>query len=350
MSQSNSDNNSAKRHHLSAWHWFLLALLAVGAALILKQSYTAPYRSTEGSVFDTTFTVKYKWADQLDNEILACLKTIDRSLSMFNDSSLVSRINRGETDEVDATFIDVYNIARQVSDNTDGYFDVTVKPLVDAWGFGMRERHFPEQREIDSILAITGYKKLSLDGHRLVKADKRATVDFSAVAKGYACDMVARMLKNIGITDYMVEIGGEIACHGKGKEADGWLIGITKPSDDSIAMSHGIQTRLLLKERCIATSGNYYRFYYREGRKVAHTINPHTGQPVIHTLLSATVIAPTTAKADAYATAFMAAGVDSTKLLLGRDKSIDVYMIYADDNGDMHTWASDGFKKYIYSE
>jgi len=350
MSQSNSDNTTATRRHLSAWHWLLLALLAIGAALILRQSYTAPYHTTEGKAFNTTFTVKYKWADQLDNEILSCLKSIDGSLSMFSDSSLIARINRGETDEVDATFIEVYNIARQVSDNTDGYFDVTVKPLVDAWGFGTKEKHFPEQDEIDSLLVITGYKKLSLSGHRLVKVEPRITIDFSGVAKGYACDMVARMLKNLGVTDYMVEIGGEIACHGKGKDNDGWLIGITKPAEDSLAASHGIQTRLLLNERCIATSGNYYRFYYKNGRKVAHTINPHTGQPVIHTLLSATVIASSTAKADAYATAFMAAGVDSTKLLMSRDKSIDVYMIYADDGGKLHTWISDGFRKHIYNE
>lgn len=341
---------TVKQRRLLPIHYVMLALLIVGAAAILWQSCNAGYKITEGQCFGTSFRVKYKWSEQLDNDILSCLKAVDQSMSMFNDSSTVSLINRGETTKVDAMFAEVFSLSEQISDATDGYFDITVKPLVDAWGFGTKSKHTPQAAEIDSLLAITGYKKISLSHRSITKQDPRVTLDFSAVAKGYACDVVARRLRNIGVTDFIVEIGGEIACHGSGQDTDGWLIGISKPTDDSLSTSQELQARLLIRERCVATSGNYHRFYYNNGRKVAHTINPHTGMPVSHSLLSATVIAQQTARADAFATAFMAAGLDSAKQILERNPSVDAYLIYADKAGKLHTWQTKGFEKYLYKE
>lgn len=339
-----------KPHRLLPIHIIMLVLLAVGAGVILWQSCTAPYRVSEGQCFGTTFRVKYKWSEQLDKDILGCLQAVDKSMSMFNDSSTVSRVNRNETSQVDAMFAEVFALSEQVSKQTDGYFDITVKPLVDAWGFGTKERRQPQQSEIDSLLQITGFEKISLSHRTITKQDPRTTLDFSAVAKGFACDLIARRLRNIGVTDFMVEIGGEIACHGKGESLDGWLIGVSKPTDDSLATSQELQARLLISERCVATSGNYRRFYYNNGRKVAHTINPHTGMAVGHSLLSATVITKQTARADAFATAFMAAGLDSAKQILSRNADIDAYLIYADHAGKLHTWQTKGFAKYLYNE
>lgn len=328
----------------------MLALLVVAAVVILRQTYTAPYRVCEGDAFGTTFKVKYKWTESLDNDIIACLQSVDKSMSMFNDSSVVSRINRNETDQVDDMFAEVLKLSQQVSSQTNGYFDVTVKPLVDAWGFGTKQRHCPTAAEIDSIRSFIGYNKVSLNGNKVRKRDARLTLDFSAVAKGYACDVIARHLRRLGLTDFMIEIGGEISCYGSAEKGEGWLIGVSKPTDDTLNNTTDLQTRLLIKNKCVATSGNYHRYYYNNGKKVAHTINPHSGMPVAHTLLSSTVVASQTARADAFATAFMAAGLDSAKQILKHNSELDAYLIYADREGKLHTWQTKGFAKYIYNK
>lgn len=341
---------TTQRPHLSKLQWVLLVAIVMAGTLILIQSKQAPYRTTSGTAFGTTFTVKYKWSEQLDREITACLQAVDQSMSMFNDSSTVARINRNETTEVDNLFAEVYKLSAQISEKTNGYFDITVKPLVDAWGFGTTQSTSPTGSTIDSLLNRVGYKKISLEGKTLKKQRNDITLDFSAVAKGYACDLIAKQFKNLGVTDYMIEIGGEIACRGNSSDHDGWYVGISKPTDDSLSNVGGLQTRLLVSDRGIATSGNYHRFYYKNGQKVAHTVNPHTGQAVSHSLLSATVISSSTAQSDAFATAFMAAGVDTAKQILKKNPNIAAYLIYADSKGELKIWQTDNFKQYLAKE
>ena len=243
-------------------------------------------------------------------------------------------------------FIEVFKLSQQVSKDTDGAFDITVAPLVNAWGFGTKSEEMPDQHAIDSLLTIIGYQKVSLVGRQVKKTDARVMLDCSAIAKGYGTDAAAHLLKEKGITNYMVEIGGEVVTHGINEQRIPWKIGVTKPTDDALATSHELQTVLNLTDKAMATSGNYRNFYYKGGRRYAHTINPKTGYPVQHNILSATVIADDCARADAYATAFMVMGFDGAKEVLKRNPDLMAYLIY-DDDGINRVWYSSGLQDKI---
>ena len=212
---------------------------------------------------------------------------------------------------------------------TDGAFDVTVAPLVNAWGFGFKHEQMPTARQVDSLLKI------------------RDQLDFSAIAKGYGSDVVARMLRHHGISNFMVEIGGEVVTQGVSEKRLPWRIGVTKPTDDSLSVSGELQTVLNVTDIAMATSGNYRNFYYKGGRKYAHTIDPKTGYPVQHSLLSATVLAKDCAVADAYATAFMVMGVERAKTVLQRHPELMAYFIYSTPDGQTAVWFSPSVKDKI---
>ena len=238
-------------------------------------------------------------------------------------------------------FVNVFKLAQSISEDTDGAFDITVAPLVNAWGFGYKSGALPTQQDIDSIRAFVGYQKVKLSGMRIQKEDARLTLDCSAIAKGYGTDVVARYFLREGIKNFMVEIGGEIVTHGVNPKRQQWSIGIEKPVEDSLAMKSELQTVLRVDDIAMATSGNYRNFYYKDGKKYAHTIDPKTGFPVQHNILSATVLAKQCAVADAYATAFMVMGLEKSKEVLARHKDLKAYLIY-DDNGKYGIWKSPG--------
>jgi thiamine biosynthesis lipoprotein len=237
-----------------------------------------------------------------------------------------------------------------VNADTKGAFDVTVAPLVNAWGFGFKGKKtgaeadstssLPTAQQVDSLLKIVGMDMLTYDAeHNLIhKKDRRTMLDFSAIAKGYGCDVVARLLKSKGINNYMVEIGGEVVVSGHNDKDQLWHIGINKPVDDSTYMENELQTVLSITDHAMATSGNYRNFYYQNGKKYAHTIDPHTGRPVSHSLLSATVIAPSCAVADAYATAFMVMGEERARQLLEKHRELRALFICAGDDGAHRIW------------
>lgn len=266
---------------------------------------------------------------------------------MFNKESIISHINRGENVETNEMFESVFNLAEKISDNTDGAFDITVAPLVNAWGFGFKTGNPPTKQTVDSLRAIVGYKKVKLVNHRITKTDARVMLDCSAIAKGYGCDVVARLLEKRGIKNYMVEIGGEVVTHGISEKRLPWKIGVTKPSDDSLNVNNELQTVLNVKDRAMATSGNYRNFYYRGGKKYAHTIDPATGYPVQHSILSATVLAKHCAEADAYATAFMVMGMEKAKKVLEKHPELMAYLIYSDDKGNLQVWYSPSMEDKI---
>ena len=299
-----------------------------------------PYQHDEGQIFGTFYHITYQNDSSIQTDILAELQKVDNALSMFNKESIISHINRGENVETNEMFESVFNLAEKISDNTDGAFDITVAPLVNAWGFGFKTGNPPTKQTVDSLRAIVGYKKVKLVNHRITKSDARIMLDCSAIAKGYGCDVVASLLEKRGIKNYMVEIGGEVVTHGISEKRLPWKIGVTKPSDDSLNVNNELQTVLNVKDRAMATSGNYRNFYYRNGRRYAHTINPHTGRPVQHSILSATVVCKDCARADAYATAFMVMGLEKAKKILAKNKDLKAYIIY-DDNGKYAVWQSD---------
>ena len=271
------------------------------------------YFQEYGEIFHTSFHVKYASDRSLYDDIVAELDKFDDSLNPFKDHSIIAKINRNEPVQPDSFFIAVFNKAMEVSRITDGKFDITVAPLVNAWGFGFKNSDNVTPELIDSLKQFVGYEKVRLENGTIVKADPRVQLDASAIAKGYACDVVANLLKSYGVENYMIEIGGEIAMRGKNDKGVCWRIGIDKPMDDSTGLHHELQTILSICDKCVATSGNYRNYYVKDGKKYAHTIDPQTGYPSEQDILSATVIADDCMTADAYATAFMASGLEKSK-------------------------------------
>lgn len=329
------------------WRLPLLVLLIVGTIFIVRQQRNMPYQHDEGQVFGTFYHITYQNDTSIQADITAELAKVDSALSMFNKESIISRINRGENVATNKMFDNVFILAEEISGNTGGAFDITVAPLVNAWGFGFKTGNPPTKTTIDSLRAIVGYKKVSLRASHIVKTDPRVMLDCSAIAKGYGCDVVARLLERRGIKNYMVEIGGEVVTNGISEKRLPWKIGVTKPTDDSLATNTELQTVLNVKDRAMATSGNYRNFYYRGGKKYAHTIDPHTGYPVQHSILSATVLAKRCAEADAYATAFMVMGMEGAKKILAEHPELMAYLIYTDNKGELQVWYSPSMKDKI---
>lgn len=324
-----------------------LALLAGLTIWILADNATAPYQKTEGRIFGTYFHITYQSSNNYDSEILKGLDTIDTTLSIFNQQSIVSRVNRNEDVKVNQMFKDIFSLAQDVSQQTDGAFDVTVAPLVNLWGFGFANRANITQSEVDSIIKFVGYKTIALKDNKVKKDFPETMLDFGAIAKGYACDVVTSILERHSVSNYIIEIGGEVRAKGQNSQNKPWTIGIEKPQDDSLRQNPELMFVLNVKDMAVATSGNYRNYYYKDGHKYSHTISPHTGFPVQHSLLSATVCAPNCAMADAYATAFMVMGLDKAKQILNNNTNLSALFIYSDKDGNYHTWSSPKMEKYL---
>lgn len=329
------------------WQIPFLIFLIVGTVLIIRQQHTTPYQHDTGFIFGTIYNVTYQSDEDLNNEIVAELNKVDASLSPFNKKSIISKINRNEDVEPNDMFKDVFSLAENVSKETGGAFDITVAPMVNEWGFGFKKGIPPTKHVIDSLKALVGYQKVKLENNRIKKTDPRIMLDCSAIAKGYGSDVVAKFLRSKGIENFMIEIGGEIVTSGISDKRLPWRIGVTKPTDDSLNINQEIQTVLNVTDKAMATSGNYRNFYYKNGRKYAHTIDPKTGYPVQHNILSSTVIASNCATADAYATSFMVLGLDRAKKILEKHPELMVYFIYSDKNGKNAVWYSPSMKGKI---
>ena len=325
---------------------FLLFLI-VGSIYIIRQQNTMPYQHNTGQIFGTTYHITYQSDKDLHREILQRLQLVDQTFSTFNDESIISKINRNEPVKLNQMFIEVFDLAKTVSKDTHGAFDITVAPLVNVWGFGFKSGTPPTKAVIDSLRHLTGYEKVKLIGSKVRKQDPRIMLDCSAIAKGYGSDVVAQYLRSRDVENFMIEIGGEIVVQGNSDKRLPWKIGVTKPTDDSTQVSNELQTVLNVSNTAMATSGNYRRFYYKNGKKYAHTIDPKTGYPVQHNILSATVLANTCAKADAYATSFMVLGLEKTQQVLQHHPDLMVYLIYADGQGKNKVWYSPSLKKAI---
>ena len=316
-----------------------LLLLLVGSVWIVKFRGTSVLRTSEGAIFGTYYHIKYEAPQALDEQIAQALHKVDASMSVFNKQSTISAINAGTAARTDALLYDVLHRALAISQSTGGAFDVTVMPLVNAWGFGFKQGTFPTPSQIDSIRQFVGYQRIQLTPDSLLKkSDPRIMIDCGAIAKGYGVDRVARTLREHGVRNYMVEIGGEVVVKGRNPEGKPWQIGVCKPIANADTEKGDLQTVLSLQDCAVATSGNYRNFYVKNGRKYAHTIDPRTGQPVQHSLLSATVMAPDCATADAYATAFMVMGVEEAQKVLDAHKELHAYFIYEDAKGKLQVF------------
>lgn len=326
----------------------LLSLIVIGAVLVVSKQRSVPFHENRGFVFGTVYQITYQCDKDLQNDIENELQKVDNSLSTFNPKSVISRINRNENVKVNDMFAYVFNLAEHVSAETGGAFDITVAPMVNAWGFGFKSGTMPTESQLDSLRAIVGFHKVKMVDGKIKKTNPATMLDCSAIAKGYGCDAVASLLQRHGVKNYMVNIGGEIVTCGVNSERMPWRIGVTKPVDDSLSINEENQTVLNVTNKAMATSGNYRNFYYKNGKKYAHTIDPKTGRPVQHNILSATVLAENCATADAYATAFMVLGLDKAKAVLDKHPELMAYFIYSDKNGKNAVWFSPSMKgKYL---
>lgn len=291
---------------------------------------TGDYYTLDGFTMGTTFHIVYEGAppETMQAGIDSLLAQIDRSLSVYNPQSIISKVNRNEAVEVDSFFTAVFRRSYEIYSATDGAFDISASPLFNAWGFGFSKREMMTQAKVDSLKQFTGMHRVRLEGARIVKGDPRVTLNANAIAKGFGVDVVAGFLEQAGSRNHLVEIGGEVRCKGKNSEGKAWAIGIDKPVDGNMFPGEQLQTVLRLTDRALATSGNYRQYYKDNGKKYVHTINPATGYPVAHSLLSATVLAPDCMTADAYATAFMVVGVEKAQQLLAAHPELEAHFIY----------------------
>lgn len=327
------------------WQLPFLALLIIGTVIILKKQ--PPFRTNEGMVFGTIYKITYQHEDDLQNDIRKALMEVDHSLSPYNPNSIITRINQNKDTLLNEHFIHVFQLAQQISAETEGAFDITVAPLVNAWGFGFKHSIDIGQSTIDSLRQFVGYQKIKLEDGRIVKEDERTMLDCSAIAKGYGVDRVARLLDRKGVQHYMVDIGGEVVVKGKNSRMKTWRIGINKPVEDSLSIRQELQTILEVSGVGMATSGNYRKFYYKDGKRYAHTIDPRIGTPVQHSILSATVLAKDCTTADAYATAFMVMGLEKAKAFCEAHPELNAYFICDGEGESYEIYYTPGMERFM---
>ena len=308
------------------------------------------YRHNEGVVFNTLYHIVYQSEEDYQSQIEEELRRFDASLSPFNPTSIISRFNQNDTSVVaDMWFSRVFNRSKEIWHDTEGAFDPTVSPLINAWGFGFKNGVPMTPEIVDSLWHLVGMERVELLGGRLYKDDPRMTLNFSAIAKGYAVDVVASFLRGKGVENYLVEIGGEVVARGKNERGEIWRVGIDTPDEGNVAGGES-DAVVMLDDAALATSGNYRNFRIVDGRRVAHTINPATGYPVQHSLLSATVLASDCMTADAYATAFMVLGTEESKKIVLDNPHIEACFIYQNKQGEREVWMSDRLKTLVLEE
>lgn len=327
------------------WQIPFLMVLIIGTVVILKKQ--PPFRTNEGLVFGTVYKITYQHADDLQNEIKEAMLEVDNSLSPYNPNSIITRINHNQDTTLNEHFTHVFELAQQISAETEGAFDITVAPLVNAWGFGFKHSIDIEPSVIDSLRQFIGYQKIQMIDGKMVKEDPRLMLDCSAIAKGYGVDRVARLLDKKGVQHYMVDIGGEVVVKGKNSRMKTWRIGINKPVEDSLSVNQELQTILEVSGVGMATSGNYRKFYYKDGKRYAHTIDPRLGTPIQHNILSATVLAKDCTTADAYATAFMVMGLEKAKAFCEQHPELNAYLICAGEGDSYEIYYTPGMERFM---
>lgn len=300
---------------------------------------------TQGSSYHITYFDKQNRDFQYDVDSI--LHDFDKSVSTYDSTSIISRINRNIGNViVDRYFKDCFNKFQEVSKNTDGAFDATVFPLVNAWGFGPNKKLKVDKQVIDSILKFVGYKMISLNGNTIVKKDPRVSLDFNAFAPGYSVDVISKYLETKGISSYVVEIGGEVFAKGKKPNGDSWNVGIEKPIEN-LNSENPFKAIVKLENMAVATSGNYRKFIVEDGQKYVHHIDPKTGYPTKNNLLSVSVFAKDCASADAYATGLLVLGLEKSIKFLAGHKELQAYLIYADEKGNYKIVETPGIKKFV---
>ncbi len=324
----------------------LISLLLLASCQHRKEPVLVKFT---GETQGTYYAITYYADDSINYQpsVDSLLHRFDSTASTYKPNSIISRLNNNDTSaRADNMFTVIFQKAMEVSEKTGGAFDITVGPLVNAWGFGFSNRMKMDQHKVDSLLPLLGYHKVKLENGKLVKTDPRIRIDYDALAQGYAVDVVAAFFDSKGIQSYLIDIGGEVLARRTKPGGEKWNVAIempTKTADDQ----RTIQAVVALQDMAISTSGSYRKFYEENGIRYSHTIDPATGFPVKHSTLSVSVLAKDCMTADAYATAFMVMGVDKGKEFLKKHTDLDVYFIYTTPDGSMKIYYTKGFEKLL---
>ena len=330
----------------------ITALLGVGLAALLIWGWDnnpkAQYFHNEGRVFGTYYNIRYEATNDLEDSIQAAFNAFDNSLSLFNPHSILSAVNENRDTTTNALFETMWAEAEKVYSLSSGAFDVTVAPLVKAFGFGRKSDQFSaiSSQTIDSLRAFVGFDKVQLIDHHIIKSDPRVQIDGGAVAKGQACDLIASLLRSQGCENFLVDIGGEVVAHGLNAKGEPWHVGITKPNLNNEGAQDELQDILAVTDICMATSGNYRNYYYEGTERRSHTIDPRTGYPVQHSVLSATVVSSSCMRADALATACMVLGAEQAIDMINRAEDAACYLIVA-KNDSLTVISSQNWAEFI---
>lgn len=336
------------------WIMFRCISLFLMAVIFCSCTKNDPYIQHQGMALGTTYSIIYESSEgkRYGEEIQALLDRFEDCLSIYRPGSLISRMNQNDTTvRADDWFRKVFETSVRVSKESGGAFDITVAPLVNYWGFGFKgdSMPVPDSLMIDSLLQFVGMDKVWMEGNRLIKADPGVILDMNAVAKGFASDVVAEFLAGKGCVNFLVEIGGEIHAQGVNRTGVAWRVGIDKPQE-GLAPGEVLQLKISLDNRSLATSGNYRKYHEVNGVKYAHTIDPSTGFPTRHRLLSATILASTCMEADAWATACMASGPEKSKVLLAAHPELDACLMISNDSGEIELFVTPGLDKITIKE
>lgn len=327
--------------------------LIVVLLLTACQNKKSEYKKISGFAQGTTYNITYENSTNEDysQDIDSILKAFDKSCSIYDSTSIISKINNNDPGvEADDWFVAVFNKSAEVNTASGGAFDITVGPVVNAWGFGVGPVAKHDTAYIDSLLQYVGMEKVKLEGRKVIKKYPGVKLDVNALAQGFSVDVVCDFFKSKGIRNYLVEIGGEVRGKGTNARDKYWHIGIDKPSEGNMNPGKALQAIIEINNKSLATSGNYRAFYEEKGVKYAHTIDPKTGFPARNTLLSATVVCDDCMTADAYATSFMVVGLEKSKELLAKLKGIEVYFVYSNQQGEYDVYFSEGMKNMIVEQ
>ena len=276
-------------------------------------------------------------------EIDSIFHAVDMSVNLWVDSSIISKVNRNEEVALDSIFIDNFNIAQEAARLSDGYFDPTISPIVAAWGFSYKSGDSLTPQLIDSLRQLVDYRNIRIENGKVVKENPAMTLDFNAIAQGYTSDLIARFLESRGVKNFLVDTGGEIMARGEKPDGKPWIVGIEKPAEN-MDSERIVQTRIALCDKGLVTSGSTRKYVERNGKRYSHCINPKTGYPVEHQLLSVTVMAENSVWADALASICMVMGKErSLPLIQGMD-GVEAYYIFVNDESELEIFATEGFR------
>ncbi|MDO5315493.1 MAG: FAD:protein FMN transferase [bacterium] len=319
----------------------ILLILAIGVAACSQQPKKIVLEGlAQGSYYAITYfdTQNRNFRHEIDSIFHA----VDMSVNLWVENSIISKVNRNEEVALDSIFIDNFRIAQEAARLSDGYFDPTISPIVAAWGFSYKNGDTLTPQLIDSLRTLVDYRKVRIENGHVIKDNPAITLDFNAIAQGYTSDLIASFLESQGVVNYLVDTGGEIMTKGGKPNGQPWIVGIEKPADNENS-EQVVQTRIAVCDKGVVTSGSTRKYVERDGKRYSHCINPKTGCPVEHHVLSVTVTADNSTWADALASICMVMGLEQSLPLIESMDGVEAYYIFINENGKLETLATEGF-------